>query len=76
MSGDLYVGYDPSRKGCTYTGCGRGDTATVDGIRGRRCAEHPPEFSPKHQRLTEEAGNDPGPYLRTAEACRLSGSPS
>lgn len=28
--------------------CGTADTATVDGVHGRRCAEHPPVFDPAH----------------------------
>lgn len=28
--------------------CGTERTETVDGVCGRRCAEHPPEFSPRH----------------------------
>lgn len=31
-------------KGCTV--CGTEDTATVDGVSGRRCATHPPAFQP------------------------------
>lgn len=34
--------YNPNRSGCTYDGCNRQDTETVDGIHGRRCANHPP----------------------------------
>ena len=32
---------------CDAKGCTSTDTVTVDGINGRRCAEHPPEFSPE-----------------------------
>lgn len=28
--------------------CGTQDTATVDGVCGRRCAQHPPTFRPRH----------------------------
>lgn len=35
-------GYNPNSNGCTHEGCGTQDTATVDGIHGRRCANHPP----------------------------------
>jgi hypothetical protein len=35
----------PSR-GCTF--CGRPDTATVDAVHGRRCADHAPRFDPAH----------------------------
>lgn len=34
-----------SGPGCTV--CGSADTATVDGINGRRCADHPPTFDPE-----------------------------
>lgn len=37
MNGD---GYSPAACGCTV--CGTQDTATVDGIHGRRCALHVP----------------------------------
>jgi len=30
--------------GCTV--CRTQDTATLDGVHGRRCAEHPPTFDP------------------------------
>lgn len=47
--GVKYRSYNPGHKGCTYPGCGVQDTATVDGVHGRRCAEHPPtaDDSPK-----------------------------
>ena len=32
--------------GCTAPGCGTQNTTTVDGVHGRRCAEHPPTFDP------------------------------
>lgn len=31
---------------CTYRGCDSTDIATLDGINGRRCADHPPTFDP------------------------------
>jgi hypothetical protein len=48
-----YVAYpEPTRppvpQHCTATGCDRDDTATVDGVHGRRCPEHPPTFSRDH----------------------------
>jgi len=33
---------------CTAPGCTRTDTATVDGVCGRRCSDHPPTFDPGH----------------------------
>jgi hypothetical protein len=36
----------PLPRGCTV--CDTQDTATVDGIHGRRCAAHPPTFDPAH----------------------------
>ena len=38
-------GYDPAATGCTAPGCGTQQTSTLDGIHGRRCADHPPTFS-------------------------------
>jgi hypothetical protein len=38
--------YDPAETGCTAVGCGTQNTATVDGVWGRRCARHPPRYSP------------------------------
>lgn len=38
--------YNPALNGCTFTGCGTQDTATVDGHHGRRCTQHPPTFEP------------------------------
>lgn len=35
---------DGAREGCTT--CGSQQTETVDGINGRRCAEHPSVFDP------------------------------
>jgi hypothetical protein len=32
--------------GCTASGCGTQDTVTLDGVHGRRCAQHPPTFDP------------------------------
>lgn len=32
--------------GCTAPDCGTQDTVTLDGVHGRRCAEHPPTFNP------------------------------
>jgi hypothetical protein len=34
--------------GCTAPGCGTQNTVTLDGVHGRRCAEHPPTFDPAH----------------------------
>jgi hypothetical protein len=33
---------------CTGPGCTSQDTVTVDGVNGRRCAAHPPQFEPEH----------------------------
>lgn len=33
---------------CTAPGCCRTDTATVDGVNGRRCDTHPPVFLPAY----------------------------
>lgn len=33
---------------CTHPSCTRQDTATADGVCGRRCAQHPPAFDPAH----------------------------
>ena len=30
--------------GCTAPDCGTQDTVTLDGVHGRRCADHPPIF--------------------------------
>jgi hypothetical protein len=30
--------------GCTAPDCGTQDTVTLDGVHGRRCAQHPPTF--------------------------------
>lgn len=38
--------YNPAAGGCTV--CGSQDTTTVDGVCGRRCADHPPTFDPEH----------------------------
>jgi hypothetical protein len=40
------TGYNPQRTGCTADGCKSQDTATVDGIHGRRCLAHAPVFDP------------------------------
>lgn len=72
------VGYDPARQGCRYvirTGvhCGTQDTATVDGVHGRRRAQHPPRFSRKHARDLAQQHDDHalGAYLRTWIAAEL-----
>lgn len=33
-----------SKAGCTV--CGTESTVTIDGLNGRRCADHPPVFNP------------------------------
>lgn len=52
--------------GCTQLGCHTQDTATVDGVYGRRCATHPPTFD-SHRAVRLAATG----WLRTALAyCR------
>ena len=36
------TGYDPAAGGCSATDCKSQDTATLDGLYGRRCREHSP----------------------------------
>jgi hypothetical protein len=33
-----------SKSGCSAPGCGIEQTETLDGVNGRRCAQHPPGF--------------------------------
>lgn len=53
----------PQRNGCT--GCGSLNTVTIDGVRGRRCADCPPSPSAKHLTALVDDQLDVGPYVRT-----------
>lgn len=57
--------------GCTV--CGTQDTATVDGVCGRRCAAHPPGYLPDVALAQVDRGDSRGAfaYLRAALVQRL-----
>lgn len=48
--------------GCT--GCGTQQTATIDGVNGRRCAACPPGLSTRHLADLSADRRGVGPYLR------------
>jgi hypothetical protein len=49
----LSTGYNPAKGGCTI--CSSQDTTSLDGVHGRRCADHAPRFD----------GGDVAAYIRT-----------
>lgn len=57
-----------SKPGCSVPDC-KQEAATVDGIRGRRCEQHPPRFDPA--KAVEIAVNGlpgaAGAYVRAVE---------
>lgn len=57
-------------EGCTT--CGSTDTATVDGVSGRRCGQHPPGYSRAHALGLVDRGDVRGAtaHLRAALAFR------
>lgn len=64
-----YCSVQPSN-GCSVRTCQSPDTATVDGINGRRCAAHPPTFDGTEcLRLMRAAGHREAlRYLRSMAA--------
>lgn len=58
------VGYNPGSRGCTL--CGSQQTESLDGVHGRRCADHPPTFDRKHYDGLVQDRGDVSAYIRTA----------
>jgi hypothetical protein len=60
----LNTGYNPAKGGCTVCGCQ--DTVSLDGVHGRRCAQHPPGYDRTHYDALVRDRGDVAAYIRTA----------
>jgi hypothetical protein len=59
----LSTGYNPAKGGCTI--CSSQDTTSLDGVHGRRCADHAPRFDRTHYESLVRDGGDVAAYIRT-----------
>lgn len=70
MAGEPPYGYNPTNTGCTFKGCATQRTSTLDGVNGRRCADHAPRYERDRAALLADHRDVASAvaYLRTFQA--------